>query len=79
MVTTAKLTRLTHKIAIPLHLVAEICNICSFRSRLPVRKLLNTPSYIYIYSYFDTRIQDKIGIKKGHSKVWQGSNISEEE
>jgi hypothetical protein len=39
----AKLTRLTHKIAIQLHLVAESC---SFRSRRPVRKLLDTPSYV---------------------------------
>jgi hypothetical protein len=41
----AKLTRLTHKIAIQLHLVAESCSICSSRSRRPVRKLLYTPSY----------------------------------
>jgi len=39
-----KLTRLTHKIAIQLHLVAKICTICSLRSRRPVRKLLDTPS-----------------------------------
>jgi hypothetical protein len=37
------LTRLTHKIAIQLHLVAESCTICSSRSRRPVRKLLDTP------------------------------------
>jgi hypothetical protein len=37
----AKLTRLTHKIAIKLHLVAESCTICSSRSRWPVRKLLD--------------------------------------
>jgi hypothetical protein len=41
----AKLTRLTHKIAIQLHLVAERCIICSSRSRRPVLKLLDTPSY----------------------------------
>jgi hypothetical protein len=41
----AKLSRLTHKIAIQLHLVAESCIICSSRSRWPVRKLLDTPSY----------------------------------
>jgi hypothetical protein len=41
----AKLTRLTHKIAIQLHLVAESCTICSSRSRRPVRKLLDTLSY----------------------------------
>jgi hypothetical protein len=40
-----KITRLTHKIAIQLHLVAESCTICSSRSRRPVRKLLGTPSY----------------------------------
>jgi hypothetical protein len=42
MVMTAKLTRLTHKIAIQLHLVVESCTICSSRSRRPVRKLLDT-------------------------------------
>jgi len=40
----AKLTRLTHKIAIQLHLVAENCTICSSRSRRTVRKLLDIPS-----------------------------------
>jgi hypothetical protein len=43
----AKLTRLTHKTAIQLHLVAESCTICSSRSRRPVRKLLVTPSCIW--------------------------------
>jgi len=43
----AKLTRLTHKIATKLHLVAESCTIFSSRSRRPVRKLLDTPSYIF--------------------------------
>jgi hypothetical protein len=42
----AKLTRLTHKIGIQLHLVEESCTICSSRSRRPVRKLLDTPSYV---------------------------------
>jgi hypothetical protein len=41
----AKLTRLTHKIAIQLHLVAESCTICCSCSRRPVRKLLDTPTY----------------------------------
>jgi len=40
-----KLTRLAHKIAIKVYLVAEKCTICSFRSRRPVRKLLDTPSW----------------------------------
>jgi hypothetical protein len=38
-VMAAKLTRLTHKIAIQLHLVAESCIICSSCSRLAVRKI----------------------------------------
>jgi hypothetical protein len=42
----AKLTRLTHKIAIQLYLVAESCTICSSRSRWSVRKLLDTSSYV---------------------------------
>jgi hypothetical protein len=45
-VMVAYLTRLTHKIAIHLHLVAEICTICSSRSWRPVRKLLDTIMYI---------------------------------
>jgi len=40
----AKFTRLTHKIAMQLHLVAESCTICSTRSSRPVRKLLDTLS-----------------------------------
>jgi hypothetical protein len=43
-VMAAKFTRLTHKIAIRLHLVAESCNICNFRFRRQVRKLLDIPS-----------------------------------
>jgi hypothetical protein len=42
----AKITRLTHEIAIQLHLVADGCTICRSRSRRPVRKFLNTPSYV---------------------------------
>jgi hypothetical protein len=44
-VMAAKVTRLTHKIAIQLHLVTESFTIYSSRSRRPVRKLLDTPSY----------------------------------
>jgi hypothetical protein len=40
-----KLTRLTYKMATQLHLVAESCTICISRSRCPVRKLLDMPSY----------------------------------
>jgi hypothetical protein len=41
-----KLTRLTHKIVIQLHLLAESCTVCNSRSRWPVRKLLDIPSYV---------------------------------
>jgi hypothetical protein len=44
-VMAANLTRLTHKIAIQLHLVAESCTICSSRSMRPVRRLLDTLPY----------------------------------
>jgi len=44
----AKLTRLTHKIAMHLHLVAESGTICSSSSRRPVRKLFGYTSYLYI-------------------------------
>jgi hypothetical protein len=55
-----KLNRLTHKIAIQLHLVAESCIICSSRSRRPVRRLLDTPSY------WKTKVK---GEGKGKGKV----------
>jgi len=48
MVMAAKFTRLTHKIAVQLHLVAESCIICSSRSRRPVRRLLDT--YVRTYT-----------------------------
>jgi hypothetical protein len=48
----AKLSRLTHKITVQLHLVADSCTIRSSRSRRPVRKLLDTPSYYVLYHLF---------------------------
>jgi len=48
---SAERTRLTHKIAIQLHLVTKSCAICISRSKRPVRKLLDTPSYS-VGSYF---------------------------
>jgi hypothetical protein len=51
-----KITRLTRKIAIQLHLVAESCTICSSRSRRPVRKLLDIPSYTQLTTYFGAAI-----------------------
>jgi hypothetical protein len=52
----AKLTILTHKIAIQLHLLAESCTICSIHSiRRPVRKILDTPwhsnNIIFLFSF----------------------------
>jgi len=41
----AKLTRLTHKIALQLHPAVESCTMCSSCGRPSVRKLLDTPSY----------------------------------
>jgi len=41
-----KLTSLAHKTAIRLHLVAGSRTICCSSSRRPVRKLLETPSYV---------------------------------
>jgi len=41
----AKLIRLTHEIAIQLHLVVDSCTIRSSRFKWPVRKLLDTSSY----------------------------------
>jgi len=45
----SKLTRLTHKIAIQLHLAARSCTICSSCSRRQVRKLLGTPSILILF------------------------------
>jgi hypothetical protein len=53
----AKLTRLTHKTAIQLHLVAESCTICSSRSRRPVRKLLGTPLCFLVFQNFNRIIK----------------------
>jgi hypothetical protein len=49
-VIAAKLTRLTHKTAIQLRLVAESYTICSSRSRRPVRKLMDTTSSQYSWN-----------------------------
>jgi hypothetical protein len=55
----AKLMRLTHKITIQLHLVAENCTTCSSRSRRPVRKLLDTLSYSFkkAKEYFESVVK----------------------
>jgi hypothetical protein len=62
-VMAVKIIRLTHIIAIQMHLVAESCTICSSRSRRPVRKRLGTLSYIdnrlHITSHTELRKQTK--------------------
>jgi hypothetical protein len=74
-----ELTRLTHKIAIQLHLVAESCNICISRSRRPVRKLLDTPSYEVSVS-FKWRIVVKYHIHRNHKgfvfKVYKPCDVT---
>jgi hypothetical protein len=68
----AKLTRLTHKIAIQLHLVAESCTICRSRSRQPVRKLLDIPSYNVQYlSSFPLNISDTEKFAVSPNKVYR--------
>jgi hypothetical protein len=52
----AKLTRMTHKIAIQLHLVAESCTICISHSRRPVRKLLIYPRTLVTQAEFESAI-----------------------
>jgi hypothetical protein len=54
----AEHTRLTHKIAIQLHLVAKSCTICGYCSRRPVRKLLDTPSYAARTNNYTRRVQE---------------------
>jgi hypothetical protein len=51
----AKLTRLTHEVAIPLHLEAESCTICSYRSRRSV-----SLSFAYTLVLCATRIKFRI-------------------
>jgi len=54
MAMAVKLARLTHKIAIQLHLVAESCIVCNSRSWRPVRTLLATPSRCVTVKLFKT-------------------------
>jgi hypothetical protein len=49
-VMASELARLTRKIALRLHVVAESCTICSSRSRRQVWKLLDTPSCVWVTS-----------------------------
>jgi hypothetical protein len=60
----AKLTRLTHKIAMQLHLVAESCTICTSRSRRPARKFWIHPR-TYLATDWMTVIQFSAGARMG--------------
>jgi len=63
----ANLTRITHKIAIQLHLVAEICTISSSSSRRPVRKLLDTSLQMKLNEFY-VQTHD-IFIDKNENKI----------
>jgi hypothetical protein len=70
----AKLPRLTHKIAIQPHPVAESCIICSSRSRRPVLKLLDTPSYTSrAEGSRRLRSRVRIALRTSVLKQWQES------
>jgi hypothetical protein len=65
----------THKVAIKLHLLAEICTICSSCSRR-VRKLLDTPSYVQDNLIYYWKKKDGGGgggndAMKGKIEIWQ--------
>jgi len=73
-VMVAKPTRLTHKVAIQLLLVAENCTICSSHFRRPVWKLLDTPSYTRVHipackKSFYTHSEHKVSMHMGCKKL----------
>jgi hypothetical protein len=81
-VMAANLIRVTHKIAIQLHLVAESSIIWSSRSRQPVRKLLDTPSYIPLDTWIRVRIFMCCALgwpnpqsKESYQSVWLDSYV----
>jgi len=74
MVMAAKLTRLTHKTAIQLRLVAQSSTTCSSRSRSRVRKFVDTSSYGGVQLYaFITSVVDRderwVGTRAGLDAV----------
>jgi hypothetical protein len=74
----AKLTRLTHKITIQLHLMADSCIICSSRCRRPVRKLSNIPSYKNIHGASelkDSCLSDLNSYITERAKFWNTSSL----
>jgi hypothetical protein len=69
-----KLTRLTHNIARQLHLLAEGCTVCIFRSCRPVLKLLDTPSYKGFSWISARRLANSAGLCPVIVCVFQASN-----
>jgi hypothetical protein len=68
----AKLTRLAHKIAIQLHLMAESCSVCRSRSRLPIRELLDTPSWkLHVFQMSITNLQIALVFLPGYRFAWR--------
>jgi len=65
-----KLTRLTHKIAIRLYLMAESCTICSSPSRPPGRKLLDIPSYFAASIFKGYRTISVSGVRVQKTTTW---------
>jgi hypothetical protein len=68
-VMVAKLTKLTHKIVMQLHLVAQSYTIRSSCSRQPVQKLLDMPSYIHTHRFLHWSLH----MWMGHCLVMQAS------
>jgi hypothetical protein len=66
----SKLTRLTHRIAIQLNLVAESCTICSSRSRPPVPKLLDIPSFTGWANFWPMRNITLFKCKRFKNFLW---------
>jgi hypothetical protein len=71
-----KITRLIHKIAIQLHLVAESCIICSSRSRRPVRKLLVTLSYTTVWGRPGFLIFRPLGYATEGGEFWGRARVT---
>jgi len=71
-----KLTRLTHKILIQLHLVAESCTICSSCSSWAVQKLYVHPhTWCYNPEDLDSKLQCHKNLKCLIRKCVQGMYV----
>jgi hypothetical protein len=63
MIMATKLTRLTHKIAIQLYLVAENCTIRSSRSRQPVRRRISNVQIHITFKMMANESLEKVNVK----------------